>query len=555
MRARSAGEEQLDALLSKAAVVSGPVLLVDTSDPAVAEAAALLDIGEVRKVASRELAGAIAEGGGIFAVITTTDNPNALRDIVTAARSRRVPVIVGASGETLRRRAVEVRPDDWYRSPAPADEIAARLRAAVVRSYGLQSEDSDRAGVSERQVALYDSLTGLPTLPVMIERCRQLVKERGELEVIYLSFMRYTKLEEIYGWEKLDSVLETTASSVQHVLRESNIPTTQLMVSYTNDDEFVVFHVPEPGEDAASDTDVTRLAAALQKEVGERIEQAHGEDIAALFDVYVGRSHVHYNPKVRLQRLIYRGIREAANAARSVEERERARRIAELRTVIRDGLVYVDYHPIVHAETGSVYGYEALARGMVRSLRSPEVMFDIAARADLLWELGRLCRQKALERMDEVTRDSELLFINVDPHDFADPQFDEASLRAADPRRVVIEITERTAIKDYPRMRERLQSFRDSGFRFAVDDAGSGYAGLGSIANLEPDFIKLDMSLIHGIDGNFIKQNLVETMVRFANEQGAMVIAEGVESEAEYETVRRLGVHLVQGFYLNENKD
>src|SRR5690606_18863506 len=103
MRARSAGEEQLDSLLSKAAVVSGPVLLVDTSDPAVAEAAALLDIGEVRKVASRELAGAIAEGGGIFAVITTTDNPNALRDIVTAARSRRVPVIVGASGETLRR--------------------------------------------------------------------------------------------------------------------------------------------------------------------------------------------------------------------------------------------------------------------------------------------------------------------------------------------------------------------------------------------------------------------------------------------------------------------
>src|SRR5690606_29856076 len=194
-------------------------------------------------------------------------------------------------------------------------------------------------------------------------------------------------------------------------------------------------------------------------------------------------------------------------------------------------------------------------RGVLRSLRSPEVMFDIAARADLLWELGRLCRQKALEGMDEVLRDGEMLFINVDPHDFADPQFDETSLQAADPRRIVIEITERTAIKDYPRLRERLKSFRDRGFRFAVDDAGSGYAGLGSIANLEPDYIKLDMSLIHGIDGNFIKQNLVETMVRFANEQGAMVIAEGVESEAEYETVRRLGVHLVQGFYLNENKD
>ncbi|HYU53746.1 MAG TPA: EAL domain-containing protein, partial [Gemmatimonadaceae bacterium] len=112
-------------------------------------------------------------------------------------------------------------------------------------------------------------------------------------------------------------------------------------------------------------------------------------------------------------------------------------------------------------------------------------------------------------------------------------------------------ITERTAIKDYPKFRGRLKEFRDKGFRFAVDDAGSGYAGLGSIANLEPDFIKLDMSLINCIDQNFIKQNLVETMVRFANEHGAMVIAEGVERKEEYEMVKSLGVHLVQGFFVH----
>jgi EAL domain-containing protein (putative c-di-GMP-specific phosphodiesterase class I) len=148
-------------------------------------------------------------------------------------------------------------------------------------------------------------------------------------------------------------------------------------------------------------------------------------------------------------------------------------------------------------------------------------------------------------------RGDELLFLNVDPHDFADPAFDEMALEADDPTRVVIEITERTAIKDYPKFRGRLQAFRDRGFRFAVDDAGSGYAGLGSIANLEPDFIKLDISLISCIDTNFIKQNLVETMVRFANDQGAKVIAEGVERVEEFETVKQLGAHLVQGFYLH----
>jgi EAL domain-containing protein (putative c-di-GMP-specific phosphodiesterase class I) len=129
--------------------------------------------------------------------------------------------------------------------------------------------------------------------------------------------------------------------------------------------------------------------------------------------------------------------------------------------------------------------------------------------------------------------------------------FNDHDMDVPDPSKVVLEITERTAIRDYPKFRGRLKEFRDKGYRFAVDDAGSGYAGLGSIANLEPNFIKLDISLINCIDVNFIKQSLVEGMVRFANDQNAMVIAEGVETAEEYETVKQLGVHLVQGFYLH----
>ena len=224
--------------------------------------------------------------------------------------------------------------------------------------------------------------------------------------------------------------------------------------------------------------------------------------------------------------------------------------MSDLRDAIRERAVYVDYHPIVEADTKRIFGYEALARGVSRPLRSPEVMFDVAAEADLVWELSRLCRARAIEGIGTRLKTDELLFINVDPLDFTDPAFNENEVE--NPERVVIEITERTAIKDYPKFRERLKAFRDKGFRFAVDDAGSGYAGLGSIANLEPDFIKLDISLISSIDTNFIKQNLVESMVRFANEHGAMVIAEGVERAEEFETVKGLGVHLVQGFFLHK---
>jgi EAL domain-containing protein (putative c-di-GMP-specific phosphodiesterase class I) len=300
---------------------------------------------------------------------------------------------------------------------------------------------------------------------------------------------------------------------------------------------------------AATEGEITEMVTRLQRHVGGQIETAHGEDIAALFDIYVGRAHLYYNPKIRLERLIYRGIREAQNASRSLEQRERARRVNDLKTTLRDRAVYVDYHPIVVASTREIFGYEALARGQMRTLRSPEVMFDVAAEADLIWELSRLCRARALEGMNTRLQAGQLLFLNVDPHDFSDPAFNEQEVE--DPSRVVIEITERTAIKDYPKFRDRLKAFREFGYRFAVDDAGSGYAGLGSIANLEPDFIKLDISLINAIDTNFIKQNLVQTMVRFANDHGAKVIAEGVERAEEFAAVQELGVHLVQGFFLH----
>jgi EAL domain-containing protein (putative c-di-GMP-specific phosphodiesterase class I)/GGDEF domain-containing protein len=529
--------------------VTVSVLLSDTNDQEVREAVAALPGWRLETRTLDNLVETLEAMPDVRAVLLTTDDPTILRAAVEKGHERRIAVIMGCKDETARRRAVDFRVEEWYRSPASAEEIAARIHTALGRVAPTGAEVAERAERVERQEMLYDALTGLPTLPVMIERMRGAIRKRGELVVMYLNFVRYSKIEEIYGWEKLDAVLETTARAVHEFLDDSALRSSRMMVGFTNDDDFIFFHVPAPGVPAASERLITELASRLERHVAQRLEEAHGEEIAALFDIYIGSSHVYYNPKIRLERLIYRGIREAANAAKSVEERERARKVSDLKATLRARSVYIDYHPILTTDTGEIFGYEALARGVMRSLRSPEVMFEVAAEADLIWELSRLCRSRAVEGMTSWLTDQQLLFLNVDPHDFSDPTFD--SLETSDPERVVIEITERTAIKDYPKFRERLQAFRDRGFRFAVDDAGSGYAGLGSIANLEPDFIKLDISLINSIDTNFIKQNLVETMVKFAEEHDAMVIAEGVERAEELETVKQLGVPLVQGFFLH----
>jgi EAL domain-containing protein (putative c-di-GMP-specific phosphodiesterase class I)/GGDEF domain-containing protein len=532
--------------------VSRPILLTDAADPMMDAAAEALDGWSVERRDVRALASTLATHPDVRAVVLTSDNPNALRDVVERARIRTVPVIVGCKGEAERRRATEVKAEEWYFLPGSAQEVAARVRSALVRGSVSGDGAAQAADRVEYEQMLHDHLTHLPTLPVAIERARPLIKDRGELVVLYFNFVRYSKIEEIYGWEKLDAVLETTAAAVDEFLADSKFRNLRLTVSARNDDDFVFFHIPARGVAPASEGDITELVQELQEFVAGRIADAHGDEVAALFDIYVGRAHVYYNPKMRLERLIYRGIREAANAAKGVEERQRGHKVADLKVSLRERAVYVDYHPIVWAETRQVFGYEALARGVRRSLRSPEVMFEVAAEADLLWELSRLCRARAIEGMRTRFAPEETLFLNVDPHDFTDPSL--ATQLAEDvetPSRVVIEITERTAIKDYPKFRGHLAALREQGYRFAVDDAGSGYAGLGSIANLEPDFIKLDMSLINCIDTNFIKQNLVETMVKFANDHGAKVIAEGVERAEEFETVKGLGVHLVQGFYLH----
>jgi EAL domain-containing protein (putative c-di-GMP-specific phosphodiesterase class I) len=351
----------------------------------------------------------------------------------------------------------------------------------------------------------------------MMERGREMLERTGRITILYIEFVRYSKLEEIYGWQKLDEVLQTTANAVREFYDrqrgERGEPADGLAHRRRR---LHLLHRPAATPDTAEMriNEIARGSWRRTSASGSRRSTARTSPASSASTS--ARPPSSATPRSAPERMIYRGIREAAQAARSVEHRERSRKVADLKTTLREGAVYIEYHPIVVTETAEVYGYEALARGSHRGLRSPEVLFGVAEEANLIWELSRLCRRRAIEGIEGNLEPHQLLFLNIDPHDFRDPTFrylDVDELGIEHPERIVLEITERTAITDYPKFQEYLESFREQGFRFAVDDAGSGYAGLGSIANLSPDYIKLDISLISAIDTNFMKQNLVETMV------------------------------------------
>ncbi|MGH7504670.1 MAG: hypothetical protein ACRELX_03430, partial [Longimicrobiales bacterium] len=174
--------------------------------------------------------------------------------------------------------------DDWILMPARGDELEFRLRAARQRATGAKAarETAEAAELVRYEELLYDKLTGFPTLPVMIERARELLERRGELTVLYIHFVWYEKIEEIYGWQKLDDVLETTAGAVREFYsREHAAVENIMMVSHIADDDFILFtHVP-----VSADLAERRLRAVsqqLENFLRETVEQNHGEDLATL---------------------------------------------------------------------------------------------------------------------------------------------------------------------------------------------------------------------------------------------------------------------------------
>jgi EAL domain-containing protein (putative c-di-GMP-specific phosphodiesterase class I) len=165
-----------------------------------------------------------------------------------------------------------------------------------------------------------------------------------------------------------------------------------------------------------------------------------------------------------------------------------------------------------------------------------------------LHQLGRVIRDRAVEPMFG-TSDELALFINLHPQDLLDPLLlDAGSLLARLGSRVVLEITERAALDGIKDARSRIAEARALGFRIAVDDLGAGYAGLSSFALLEPDLVKLDMSLVRDVDKNTMKQKLVGSMAGLCKEMGALIVAEGVETAEERDVLVELGCDLLQGY-------
>lgn len=297
-----------------------------------------------------------------------------------------------------------------------------------------------------------------------------------------------------------------------------------------------------------------RLGAAWEQTTDAKMQQAHadeddGDDARTAF---IGQPFL-----VLPIALLLAGREIEANLAE----------LNELLQIIVNRQLTAQFQPIVSLSDGQVFGYEALIRGPKgAALRRPGMMFHAADKARMVAWYDLACieqvfAQAAQMGFGKTVAKRRLLFVNMDAEGLSYLELQDRTLGEVasefgiSPASVVLEVTERQAVEDFPRLSRYLAKLREEGFRIAIDDAGAGYSSLQAIAELRPDFVKIARDLVRELDDNGARRALLSALVQYARRVGTQVLAEGAETRDELANLIALGIPLGQGFLMGKPTD
>lgn len=235
-------------------------------------------------------------------------------------------------------------------------------------------------------------------------------------------------------------------------------------------------------------------------------------------------------------------VRESKEAERQAERAARIRRV-----LAGEGLTMV-FQPIASLLDGRITGMEALARFNLEPQQGPDRWFADAAEVGLSTDLEMAAARDAVAHVDRFPAGA-YISINLSPESVTSASF-QGVFSSTPVERVVVEITEHAPVEDYAALAHALSEFRERGGRLAVDDAGAGFASLRHILRLAPDIIKLDVTLTRGIDVGEASQAMAGALATFASKTHASIVAEGIETAEELNTLRHLGIFHGQGYLL-----
>ncbi len=397
---------------------------------------------------------------------------------------------------------------------------------------------------------LFDSNTRLPSLPMVLDGVRRRLEAGERVGLIYVDPSGGGHLEAIHGWQAYDRLVREVAEG----LRQSRLGSSDdgvLAVVGVRGDEFVMF------TRLASVDRLEPLRQAVAEEVGSFLEERPESSFRVT--PQTAAVELEIQPDVRIERSLYQGLHRARELCRQEQQRRRSDRLNELDRILGERDVVVRYQPIVDLASGRIHGFEALSMAPSESLfETPDMLFSFAEDTGRILDLDRVCRLEAMDRARPLLTagadaTGSKIFLNCSAQVFHDTSLladllDAVKTPPLGPETVVLEVTERVAITEWEIFRESLGCLRQAGIQVAIDDMGSGYSSLQAVAEIEPDYLKFDLTLVSGIHASPIKREMLATLVTLARRIGAKPIAEGIEEREELAAVQLLGVDYGQGF-------
>jgi len=425
--------------------------------------------------------------------------------------------------------------------PAPEEQEYFRLRAEWLRFKNH----------------VFDTNTELPTLAAVLDDVRRLTEERGTLGLIYLDLGGSGQVESLHGWHAYDAVVRAFAGVLAGLRVEGTLGARDIVaVLSVRSDKFLLF-VGGPGTLPLDRAALEALVGRLKDRIAVDLPRSLASVVSTPIVFHAGYTLLYRDPMLRSERSVHRALDEAMFMSLRQRTREEDRRAQGLDALIEAQDVVTLYQPILDLRNLTVLGHEVFTRGPAGGpFEDAEGLFLLAERTGRLTEFERLCRTRALATARRHLRRGHKLFLNTSAGALKDPDVagsafvDEVEHQGLDHADVVLEITERVAVGERQAYQDVLRRLKREGFGLAIDDMGAGYSSLQAVVEIEPDYLKFDISLVRNIDRSLIKRSLLETLVELAEKIDSEVIAEGIEAESEFRTLRDLGVNLGQGRYL-----
>ena len=405
---------------------------------------------------------------------------------------------------------------------------------------------------------LHDRTTGYPAVAVLLDQLRSRLEDRRALGVLHVGIENLALVESLYGWQVLDRVLSRVALELRESCGEELPKETLLAINAVAGDSFAAFVIERTDGREVDAASLRANGDALRGRIEAMLGDGEFSGLGPRLTVRVGHALLSRNPFYRFERRVYAALGEAA--AWEAERRERRERnlTHELQRIIREAKIETVFQPVVDLRTHDVLGYEALSRGPVDTpLERPQAMFRASAEAGISTDLDRTCREAALKAIRGLATPGKV-FVNSLPHGLADDDAQQMELLetlhrvALAPHDLVLEFSEREAQQNPEVFVDCLKRLKARGFAIALDDIGTGYASQPVLEQVRPDYLKLDTSLVRGIEQNLIKQELMASLIRISARIGSSVIAEGVETRQEAQTLIDAGAQFGQGHLFAE---